>query len=450
MSTEPLLHLAPLRMDAILDKDSYLRLAFHLSNRNLGKGAFLSSEGVPITRDLRKGTLREKITSTWRCITSYDQLNPKPFTLVVYDRHPIEQTSTWAAVDLDWHKDEAPQRHHWLALQRLNSVANEWCEAGKLDALILEQSGRGAHLWLISRETRSVPHWWQLLQDLLSNANCTNLPGLEKYPASTVASSKGHALRLPGSVNVMRHTPRDGCAISTVLTHRGLSGLLALLPEPPSNNKSIYIGNALASALPGKDAKAKASAEEKKWLADCHIGSPRTRHNQARRLIAVTSFSRKPEDVLGLCEKLYVLASCKPITPLDEHLHDCRRMLEDWRKKVCQILLTQQESKMLEELRNPRHKLAFLAIHNFHRLALLQSKKDFAVSSEALGRAIGTSYKTAIVDLEHFITLGILERTAAAIRNISCARYCWLPTHLTGDEIRLRWKQAGGVDLLPI
>jgi hypothetical protein len=125
-------------------------------------------------------------------------------------------------------------------------------------------------------------------------------------------------------------------------------------------------------------------------------------------------------------------------------------MLEGWNKKVCQNLLTQDESLILEGLAHPRHKVAFMAMHNFHRLALIQSKSDFTVSSEALGRAIATSYKTAIADLEHFIHLGILERTVLAVRRVSCARYRWLLCHLSADEIRRRWKETGRDDPLPI
>lgn len=437
-------------MDEILDQDSFLRLAYHLSNRNLGKGAFISSEGCPITRDLRKGTLLEKIQSTWRCIASYDQLNPKPFALVVYDRHPTEQTSTWAAVDLDWHKDSEAQPHHLKAIRRLCAAASHLQKAGKCDALILEQSGRGAHLWLISREARAVTQWRPLLQELLSDAQCTDFPDLELYPASINPITQGHALRLPGSVNVMRFTPRDGCPISMIEAHVGLSELIGLLPQPPSNNKSIYIGRTLASDLPGRDAKAKSLEQEKRWLAEHHIRTPRTRHNQARSLIVVSTFQRNPNDVLRLCEELYRSASCPPHTPLQEHLEECRQMLEGWNKKVCRNLLTQDESRVLEGLSNPRHKVAFLAMHNFHRLALIQSKSDFTVSSEALGRAIGTSYKTAIADLEHFIHLGILERTVLAVRRVSCARYRWLLCHLSGDEIRRRWKENGRDDPLPI
>jgi len=438
------------RIDEILDEGSYLRLAFHLANCSLGKGQFLSSDGLAVTRDLRRGTLLEKIQSTWRCINSYDPLNPKPFALVVYDRHPTERTSTWGAVDLDWHREAEPQPHHWHALKRLGAVANEWREAGKLDALIFEQSGRGAHLWLISREPRAVAHWWQLLQDLISKAGCRNFPGLEQYPASTAASTRGHALRLPGSVNVKHFNPRDGCPISTMAGHKGLSELIAQLLDPPSNNKSIYIGNALAAEHPEKKAKAKALVQEGKWLAEHHIRSPRTRHNQARRLIVVTAFQRTHEDVMRLCEELHRCASCPPLTPLEEHLEDCRQMLADWRKKVCQNLLTPEESHVLEGLANPRHKVAFLAIHNFHRLALLDGKRDFPISSEALGRAIGTSYKTAISDLEHFISLGVLERTVLAVRRVACAHYRWLLRHLNGDEVRQRWNAVGRGDPLPI
>jgi hypothetical protein len=441
---------SPRRIDEILDQTSFCRLACHLANHSLGKGAFFSTEGGPITRDLYEGTLREKIQSTWNCIASYDPLNPKPFALVPYDRHPINHTSTWAALDLDWHENLGPQPHHLSALQRLWGTARHHHKQGVYDAMILEHSGLGAHLWLISRKAHPVTDWSTLLQDLLKASGGVNFPGLELYPASTVPTTMGHALRLPGSVNVMRFNPRDGCPISEIVAHRGLPELIDQLPDPPSNNKSIYIGKTLAPDLPGKAAKAKAVKQEKEWLAHHCIRTPRTRHNQARRLIIVSAFQRTPDDVLRLCQDLHCSASCAPATPLEEHLGDCRQMLADWKKKVCQTLLTAEESQSLKDLVNPRHQLAFLAIHNFHRLALIQGKRDFAISSEALGRATGTSYKTAIADLEHFIALGILERTASAVRRVSCARYRWLLDHLSGEEVRRSWKQLGWEVPVPI
>lgn len=441
---------SPRRIDEILDQASFCRLACHLANHCIGKGVFIGSEGAPVIRDLRKGTLLEKVNSTWKSITCYEPFDPKPFSLVVYDRHPVELTSTWAAVDFDWHQDQDPMPHHWAVLQRLTRVAEQYQQEGTCDALIVELSGRGAHLWLLSRTAHAVSHWHKQATKLLSDANCSGLPGLELYPATTRPSSRGHALRLPGSVSVMRFNPRDGCPISEIVAHRGLLELAAQLPDPPSNNKSIYIGRAKATELPGKDAKARAQAKEAEWLAKHAIVAPRTRHNRARALIVAAAFFRPTEEVMQLCEKLHQLAPCRPVTPLEEHLQDCRRMLDDWLAKVSKTLLTPEEQQRMGALEHPRHMVVFHAIHNFHRLALIEGKDDVAISSEALGCAIGTSYKTALEDLKHFIDFGILERAVPAVRGRSCTRYRWLLPHLSGKEIRQRWSELGRNVRLPI
>lgn len=441
----------PQRIDAILDQASFCRLAYHLANGSLGKGAFIGRDWAPVIRDLRKGTLMEKIQSTWNSIASYDPFNPKPFSLVVYDRHPEEHTSTWGAVDVDWHQEEGSQPDHWAVIERLCGVAEGCRKEGACDALILELSGRGAHLWLVARSAQSVGKWEGLLKRLLSDAECLSVRGLDLFPASASRSSRGHALRLPGSVNVMRFTPRDGCPISTIVAHKGLLELIPQLPDPASNKKSVfYNGSTKEAELPSKDAKAKAEAQEAKWLADHAIDAERTRHNRARALIVATAFFRPKEEVVGICKKLYQSAPCRPSTPLEEHLQDCRRMLDDWLKKVEQTVFTPEEQQRTIDLEHPRHRTAFHAIHNFHRLALIKGNSDFAISSEALGRAIGTSYKTALEDLKHFIETGILKRTVPAVRCRSCAHYRWLLPHLSEEEVRRRWKQLGWEVPVPI
>ena len=78
---------------------------------------------------------------------------------------------------------------------------------------------------------------------------------------------------------------------------------------------------------------------------------------------------------------------------------------------------------------------------------MIQGKDDVAISSEALGFAMGTSYKTA---LANFIASGILECTATAKRGSSCKRYRWLLPHLSGEEVRRSWKQLGWEVPVPI
>jgi hypothetical protein len=438
------------RIDAILDQALFFRLTHHLANGSLGKGAFISRDGPPVIRDLRNGSLREKIQSTWNSITSYDPFDPKPFSLVVYDRHPVEHTSTWAAVDVDWHQDEGLPPDRWAVVKRLCKAAARFQQEGACDALILELSGRGAHLWLVARSAQSLGKWKSLLNKLLSDAECLSVRGVDLFPASASRSSRGHALRLPGSVNVMRFTPRDGCPISTIVDHKGLLELIPQLPDPASIKKSVYIGSDKGTELPSKAAKAKAEEQEANWLVAHAIDAPRTRHNRSRALIVATAFFRPTEQVLQLCEKLHRSAHRPPATPLEEHLNDCQRMLDDWLKKVSQTVFTPEEQHRMIALEHLRHRTAFHAIHNFHRLALIKRKRDFAISSEALGRAIGASYKTALEDLKHFIEAGILERTVPAVRCRSCAHYRWLLPHLSEEEVRRRWKQLGWEVPVPI
>lgn len=82
--------------------------------------------------------------------------------------------------------------------------------------------------------------------------------------------------------------------------------------------------------------------------------------------------------------------------------------------------------------------------------SVIQGKDDIAISSEALGCATGTSRKTALEDLKHFIDMGILERTVPAVRGRSCTRYRWLLPHSSGEEVRRSWKQLGWEVPVPI
>ncbi len=430
----------PRRIDAILGKPDFIKLAHHLANGSLGKGNFIGSMGEPVYKDIKRKSLAEVIESTWHTIANYDPLAAKPFSLAVYDRNEDSQESNWGAIDLDWHDREQPGPPQQHTMRKLWDAAVSFHEEGKCDALILEISGRGCHLWLVSKDRRHISEWWRLLRSVVARADCAEVPHLELMPCGPKDSGKGHALRLPGSVNVHRFNPRDGAPISSIKAEVGLVELCARLPEPASNNKSVYYGSGTER---NPRERAKAAAEERDWLAIHRIEQPASRHNAARSLIVKAACYRPPKDTLRLCEQLYREASPTPTTPLDEHLKDCQQMLDGWIVKLC-TLFTPAERAAYDGRVDDRGRQAFHCLHNFHRLALVQGKPDFAVSSEALGRAIGYSYKTALAVLVAFVTEGILYLTSPAIKRCRCARYAWGLDHLSAEETKRRWPALSG------
>jgi len=313
----------------------------------------------------------------------------------------------------------------------------EYWRAGRVDAFILELSGRGLHLWMITTKAQPITAWHVVVRDILSLTGRAPA-GIDLFPSMGHRGSKGKALRLPGSVNVMRFNPRDGAPISKIIAAPGLRDLCAILaPLTSSKDKPVYIGRPLAPS------RAKERGEVERRLLEKHrIDRARCRHNNTRAMINEGFFKLPDNRLLELADLLFAQASPQRSTSLEDHRFESRDILRTWRLTIRNSLFSSEEQKVYGGLVDPKEVKAFHSIHNFHRLALIEGRPDFAISSEALGVAIGFSYKTALEVIQEFCRKGIIAPTLPAIPRKRCRHYRWQLPSRAVEEIAGHWHKG--------
>jgi hypothetical protein len=315
-------------------------------------------------------------------------------------------SSRWGAFDFDAH-DGDWARAMTLARRGLKAARNE------PDLfLILEQSGQGYHLWLISRQFQKVKWWIRKLKTIAREIEAPIMSGIcEIFPSDQRLNKCGNGLRAPGSWN-----PKTGrlnqilSADIDPLLEDLLTGEAAASPAEREDFFSFYHESEAALKVVGP------------VLEKFKILKPQTRNE---KLIGLTSslFPIVCRDLAANAARLQFLQKeAKTKAKLEDHLKSFekhwRNMLASWISRI-----NSDEKKAFEELQSDSHREAFKIFWNFNQLA---QTAHFSISVTSLGSRLGITPQAAGQLRARFCQLGILKKVRNSIPNKRSAQFVWL------------------------
>ncbi len=174
----------------------YRLLLNHLNKGNDRKRFGLSmpdkNTGQPMFAHNKSRFIDDAIDSTWKSIC--DPL--KPYSVCLLGNK--DGTCTWAAFDLDWHKPE--DDHHGPDCETI--ITDFWnAEKNGPELLLIEDSGRGWHLWLISTTLRTQEYWSSRMDEI-----CAKVPAMKDAERLPIVSGRGRGCRAPGARNLKTGT----------------------------------------------------------------------------------------------------------------------------------------------------------------------------------------------------------------------------------------------------
>ena len=403
----------PTRIDKVFPKVSWLQLAHHLHNGN-DRFAFVmvwtnEADQVVFARS-KNVEIESAIESCWDSIQSSDR---PPFAVATYNSNPAGD-SRWACIDVDAHSPLAVTTAEWQ-LKRMMRVIKDRIPGMIKEgvAMLLEESGRGFHIFLIRADYWPTAKWHRLLQIILGDAFCDikghrpALDGIDLFPSAPIrGGSLGKAVRLPGAPNPSTREPSTGeFQVSRVLAHFNLDPLLATLDQKYNQRGSSFGYSRRHRKPKAAKVQAKPKPTEKKplhtlkeaerLLRSHAITCPSTRHNQLVKLVSEGFYNFGEKALRHLAAQQYNSALCPPVSTLDCHLQEFAAayssMLVGYPDR-----LSPQERAAFSSLSRQRAREAFIIAQNFarHGKSTLRYGKDgrFPLSSPELGSRLDASH----------------------------------------------------------
>jgi hypothetical protein len=430
------------KISVILSQAEFRALAHHLHNGNgpndfgMGIAHPDGSRGYYAAKYQR---FEKALASAWDCIVA---VLDRPFAVTVYATNRL-QMSCWAGFDIDAHIEDRVPHAEWV-LRNVSGAIRRKVVDGTLEeqAVLVEKSGRGFHVWLISPAQRHVTAWKKLLSEILTNAGIDpKRDGVETYPSGCL-TGLGRGFRLPGTANINAWNPADGTyPCSMILAERGLMQLIARLPqsdhwveESGSDNKrgSPFIITSEETSGGRTQAQPKPLHEHpdaKRILELYAITSPSSRHNQLLSLVGDGFYHFSKKQLRCLAKSQYKQASPSPSTAIDGHLIDFEEayagMLADLANR-----LSDEERGKLGQFKQLRDKEAFIIAQNFARHAAAIRKwgadAKFPFSGLDLAARIGENTQIAYRIRKNLIKAGCIRKVEECRPGKAAEKYVWL------------------------
>lgn len=395
-------------------REQWFSLAWHLHNSNGEFDFIIGWFGVdrkqdggrpgPIYKKSRKTPVAKVIPWAWSSLCG----KGKKKAAIVFYAQNSSGLSRWAGVDLDAHSGEPVE----LETAQYRAFAFfRACLNLKGTYLILEASGRGWHVWLLSKEFRPCRDWTELLVGKLEECNIP-VDEVELFPAvDTVANRFGYGMRAPGCWSPARQEPNR-------ILWENIAPILAKpersVPLKEKDDSLLFSSLPLYSRLlPLLDefVIVKVSTRRKLLQKLCGHLFHQVGFNMAQRF-ATEHFSRK---------------QCTTNADKAEHLKECgdfwTGLHKSWLKE-----LSVAEQTAFENLTTDCERDAFRIIRSYSKNAATHQQNDFPIGRDDLAARIGITGKGAGLLLQRFCTAnsGILERTQEYVPHKSAARYRWM------------------------
>jgi hypothetical protein len=395
----------------IYTREQWFNLCWHLHNRNgdfdYGIGWFglnTKNGGTPeaIYSRSKRTPVSKAIPWAWSSLCGKGH---KKIAVVFYPKNAAGQ-SRWAGVDFAAHStdpEEQPVQAREAqanAMQFFRSVLN-------IPGIyvILEMSGRGWHVWLLSKDFRPCDDWTALLADKLVECGIT-IEGLELFPpVGAIASRFSRGMRAPGCWSPAKQTP-------SLILFENFSQFLTENREvgSPKREKDISLSSLslYSHSLP--------------YLELFAIHKVSTRHNL---LLSLTG-SLFHQVGRGMAERFaseqFTRSTRKPKSTEQGHLRDFGDCWSGLHQKWL-ASLSPAERAAYEALHTELERDAFRIIRSFAGKATKDNSTDFRIVRDDLAARIGMTGKGAGLLVQRFIEAGILKRSAEYVPHKFAARY---------------------------
>lgn len=336
-----------------------------------------------------------------------------------------DEKSRWAGGDFDAHGDDpqCKENAQRMAFGFFKSVLN-------LEGIhvILEASGRGWHVFLISKEFRSVTEWYSLISSKLKDLGIEDQieqGSIEVFPRpSTNQAPCGFALRAPGS-----WSPKTS-KVSLILWE----DVTPLLDELVTLNKETHNTVtqkrkkflSLGSSLSSEEIDFFLYPRLIPLLDVLSIKHPQTRHKRLEKL-AGELFHQVGE---GMAER-FILEQFRQkgvdtVATEEAHLNEFGTLWAGLHRRWLSNL-SKSEAACFESLEIDSDKDAFRIIRSYAKNAKMEKVKDFAIARDDLGARLGITGAGASKLIQRFLSRKIIARVRDYVAHQFAARYVWNP-----------------------
>lgn len=392
-------------------RDQWIAMTTHLHNDNgehdfilgwYGPNSRNGGKVEPVYARSSRIAIEKGITWAWSSLSGKGK---KKVAVVLYAKNR-EGMSRWAGLDVDAHGLDAnieEAHHRAVALFRAAINIPEVYT-------IFEHSGRGYHVWLISRNFQPCSKWTALLQSVLSNCGFVEDGTIELFPHAGIEGNKfGKGLRAPGCWSPATQRP-------SLILWENISDFLRETATPvPLKEKNISFSSSFLPLYPRLLGS----------LETYRIFKTSTRRNLLLKLTGIL-FNQVGHDMARAFAKAQYDGK-KIFTAADEAEH-LREFESFWHGlyRRWRVDLSPSELLCYEGLTTDAEREAYRIIRSYAMNACESGRVDFPVARDDLAGRIGITGRGAGQLIARFIAAGILKRTAEYVPHQTAARYRWL------------------------
>jgi hypothetical protein len=378
----------------------------HLHNNNppdqCGMAFVDPNTGQPIFVKTKKKTaaalINWSVDSLWRS-------SEKKVAFIPFSAN-TEGMSCWGGLDFDAH-DGNFERAITLARRALKLVTKD-----PALFVILEDSGQGYHLWLISLYFQSVNWWVRKLKKLAHDIEAPIVTGLcEIFPDNEVRDRCGKGMRAPGSIN-----PKNG-SFSKILFENCSPMLQKLLAR-----------KAAASPAEGKDFFSLSRENQpsleiaRKFLSTNKINQIGTRNEKLIKLTSSLFPIAGHKVARNAASTQFREKTVDTNANLADHMKSFEKhwtnMLKTWLSR-----LNDRETKAYKDLKHDTSKEAFKIIWHFNQIS---RTLNFSISNRSLALRLCITPQRAGQLRAEFVQLRIIKQIAEYQPNRRSAQFQWL------------------------
>ena len=399
-------------------RDQWFALGWHLHNGNDLFNFVLAWFGPDRTKGGRPGPIYVKskhmivskaIPWAWSSLCG----KGKKKVAVVFYAQNSAGLSRWGAVDFDAHSDDPVEAASQAEIVRQRAF-DFFKAVLNLTGIhvILEASGRGWHVWLLSKEFRPCRDWTELLAGKLTECSipvgeCELFP-----PPATEANRHGKGLRAPGCWAPARQEP-------SLILYEGISPILA------RNERSVSLKEKkIISLFPFPLYSRLLSL-----LEEFTIKTVATRHNLLLKFTGQLFHQVGREMAEKFATEQFARCRCKTKADVAEHRVDFSDCWSGLHRKWL-ATLSPAERTAFDGLATDWASDAFRIIRSYAKKATADHLPDFPIVRDDLAARIGMTGPGAGQLVQRFCNeaAGILERTQECVPHKTAARYRWLLT----------------------
>lgn len=392
-------------------REQWCRLSYHLHNSNgdfdyiLGWFGLNSKAGgrpEPIYRKSGRVPVSKAIPWAWSSLCG----KGKKKVAVVFYAQNEQGRSRWAGVDFDAHSSDSEEAKEQAATAQRQAFALFRAVLNVPGCyVILEASGRGWHVWLLSKDFRPCDHWTGLLAAKLQECDIA-VEDCELFPpADTIANRFGKGMRAPGCWSPARQEPSLILWENVSPILRETEHSLSLKDKKISLSLSLSLYVRLVPLL-----------DE---FVITRVGS---RHNLLLKLTGHLFHQVGRDMAERFAVEQYARKKCRTDADKAGHLKEfgeCWTGLhQEWLRS-----LTPTETVTFDKLVTDWERDAFRIIKSYARKAVTDGQADFMIVRDDLAARIGMTGAGAGLLVQRFCEAGILQRTAEYVPHKTAARY---------------------------